>query len=89
MTILHADPCELSERDGEVYYNGEVIDLAYRDYAVWDLLDLRREGTDVGPMLTLFQQNRIISSISAGRKSGQEAEMPPPTTTSGSTSAHA
>jgi hypothetical protein len=65
MKIMHADPCELTERGGEVYYNGEAIDLAYRDYAVWDLLDLKQEGTDVGPMLTLFQQNRVISSISA------------------------
>ncbi len=52
-------------RDGDVFYNGDVVDLAYRDYAVSDLLDLRKEGTDIGPMMTLFQQNRIISSIAA------------------------
>src|SRR5207302_7336608 len=32
MKITHADPSELTVRDGEVSYNGETIDLAYRDY---------------------------------------------------------
>jgi len=65
MMLLHADPSELTQRNGEVYYNGNIVDLAYRDYAVSDLLDLQKEGADIGPMLTLFQQNRIISSITA------------------------
>lgn len=41
------------------------MDLAYRDYPVWDLIDLTREGVDVGPMRALFRQNRIISSVAA------------------------
>lgn len=65
MKILHADPSELRLRDREVYYEEERIDLAYRDYAVCDLLDLKKQGVDVEPMRALFQQNRIISSISA------------------------
>ncbi len=65
LKILHADPAELSLRDGEVCYEGEPIDLAYRDYAVADLVALENEGVDVAPMRTLFQQNRIISSITA------------------------
>jgi hypothetical protein len=66
MTIMHADPSELTLRDGEVYYAGQVVDLAYRDYAVYDLLELEREeGVDVEPMRALFTQNRVISSIGA------------------------
>jgi hypothetical protein len=65
MRLLHADPRELTLTDGEVFYEGARVDLAYRDYAVSDLLDLASEGVDVGPMRTLFEQNRIISSITA------------------------
>ncbi len=65
LKLMHADPRELTQRGGEVYYNGDVVDLAYRDYAVSDLLDLHQEGIDIEPMLTLFQQNRVISSITA------------------------
>src|SRR6516162_4220416 len=65
LKLMHADPCELTQRDGEVFYAGDKIDLVYRDYAVSDLLDLQKEGVDIGPMLTLFQQNRVISSITA------------------------
>jgi hypothetical protein len=48
-----------------VYYEGAAVDLAYRDYAVCDLIDLERSGVDVEPMRALFRQNRIISSIAA------------------------
>ncbi len=65
MRIMHADPSELTLRDGEVFYDGQVVDLAYRDYAVYDLLELERAGVDVEPMRALFKQNRVISSIGA------------------------
>ena len=55
----------LTVRGGEVYYDGAPVDLAYRDYAVCDLIDLERSGVDVEPMRALFRQNRIISSIAA------------------------
>jgi hypothetical protein len=63
--IMHADPAELSLRDGEVYYDGLCVDLAYRDYSVLDLIEIEREGTDVEPMRQLFLQNRMVSSIGA------------------------
>jgi hypothetical protein len=64
--ISHADPAELSLEGDEVYYAGSPIDLAYRDYPVYDLIDLEREeGISVEPMRTLFRQNRVISSITA------------------------
>jgi hypothetical protein len=65
LKLMHADPSELTLHGEEVCYNGDPIDLAYRDYAVCDLLDLQREGVDVTPMRTLFRQNRVISSITA------------------------
>jgi hypothetical protein len=65
LKIMHADPAELSLNNGEVYYNGDLVDLAYRDYPVCDLIDLEHEGVDVEPMRLLFRQNRIISSIAA------------------------
>jgi hypothetical protein len=65
LKVTHADPAELTLAGGQVCYEGAPIDLAYRDYAVADLLVLEKEGKDVQPMRTLFQQNRIISSIAA------------------------
>jgi hypothetical protein len=65
MRIMHADPTELTLREGEVCYEGQAIDLAYRDYSVYDLLKLEGEGADIEPMRTLFRQNRMVSSISA------------------------
>jgi len=65
MKVMHADPAELTIADGEVCYEGDAIDLAYRDYPVSDLIDLERAGVKVEPMRMLFRQNRIISSITA------------------------
>ena len=65
MKLLHADPAELTLRDGEVFYEGVNVDLAYRDYPVADLIELEMQGVNVEPMRLLFKQNRIISSIAA------------------------
>jgi hypothetical protein len=65
LTMLHADPSELTMRHGEVWYAGERVDLVYRDYSVLDLVELERDGVDVTPMRTLFRENRVISSIGA------------------------
>jgi hypothetical protein len=82
LQILHADPRELSLRDREVYYEDTQVDLAYRDYAVADLIALEKEGVDVEPMRLLFQQNRVISSITAelDQKSCWEVLTDPPFT---------
>lgn len=63
MTIMHADPAELTVEAGEVCYEGTPIDIAYRDYEIRDLLALEAAGTDVRPVRRLFKENRIISSI--------------------------
>jgi hypothetical protein len=65
LKLMHADPAELTLSKGEVCYAGDAIDLAYRDYAVSDLMDREREGVNIEPMRLLFRQNRIISSIGA------------------------
>lgn len=63
--VLHADPSELSIRGDEVTLEGRVIDLAYRDYAVEDILEIEDEGVDVSPMERLFAESRIVSTIAA------------------------
>jgi hypothetical protein len=63
--IQHADPSELTLKGDEVYYQGDAVDLVYRDYPVSDLADLARQGVDVQPMRALFKQNRVVSSIGA------------------------
>jgi hypothetical protein len=65
LTVQHADPRELALQDREVYCAGAPVDLAYRDCSVSELLKLAKEGADVEPMRALFEQNRIISSITA------------------------
>ena len=64
LKIMHADPCELSIEDGEVYYEGCVVDIAYRDYEIRDLIHLEREEkVNVDPVRLLFRENRMISSM--------------------------
>jgi hypothetical protein len=63
--VTHADPRELTLAGDEVCYEGDPIDLVYRDYPVADLIELAKQGVDVRPMRALFRQNRIISSIAA------------------------
>ncbi len=65
MKVMHADPAELTARGDEVYYDGQRVDVAYRDYQVADLLSLEKQGTNVEPMRLLFRQNRVVSSIAA------------------------
>jgi hypothetical protein len=64
LKIMHADPIELTIENGEVCYEGNAIDVAYRDYEVRDLIALNRDaGVDVEPMRKLFRENRMISSM--------------------------
>jgi hypothetical protein len=62
-TVFHADPAELVLRGGEVYYEGHVIDVAYRDYDTRDLAQQEQEGENMRAMKHLFKQNQIISSM--------------------------
>lgn len=65
LTVMHADPAELELRGGKVFYQGNLVDIGYRDYSVSDLLELQEEGVNVEPMRTLLRENRAISSIAA------------------------
>ncbi len=65
LEVLHADPSELRLVGDEVTLEGRVIDLAYRDYAVEDILEIEDEGVDVAPMERLFAENRMVSTIAA------------------------
>jgi len=64
LRILHADPRELKIEGDEVWFDGQVVDIAYRDYEVRDLVRLEREErVDVEPLRRLFRENRIVSSM--------------------------
>lgn len=65
LKVLHADPAELTIDGGEVCYQGQTIDYAYRDYSILDLIALQQSGVNVEPMRLLMRQNRMISSIAA------------------------
>jgi len=65
LTVMHADPSELTLSDGHVWHERQRVDLAYRDYGVVDLLELEAEGVDVEPMRVLLRENRMVSSIAA------------------------
>lgn len=65
LKILHADPAELRVKGDEVYYEDQVVDVGYRDYAVAEVLELAKEGVDVNAMRLLLRQNRMLSSIAA------------------------
>jgi hypothetical protein len=64
LTIMHADPAELTIEGDEVYYDGCRVDIAYRDYEIRDLAELElTEGVNLDPVRLLFRQNRMISSL--------------------------
>ncbi len=63
LKILHADPAELEIRDGEVWYGESLVDIAYRDYEVRNLLELERSGVNIAPVRQLFRENRMVSSM--------------------------
>jgi hypothetical protein len=63
LRVLHADPSELRVRGDEVMYEDTVVDVAYRDYAILDLVDLEAEGVDIEPMRRLLREDRMISSL--------------------------
>lgn len=65
LEVCHADPAELTLDGDDVRCRGKVIDVAYRDYGVVDLLDAADDGVDVAPMRALFRGNRMVSSIAA------------------------
>ncbi|HUO92439.1 MAG TPA: carboxypeptidase M32 [Rhizomicrobium sp.] len=75
LRITHADPCELEVRDGDVFHEGERVDVAYRDYEMRDLIALEKElGRPLDGMRLLFRENRVVSSLAGDldHKSGFE-----------------
>ncbi len=61
--IYHADPEELYIRNGEVYYENHMIDVAYRDYETRELADMEKQGLNVRPMKHLLRNNQMVSSM--------------------------
>lgn len=65
LKVMHADPAELEIVHGEVVYQGDRVDIGYRDYSVLDLVQLQQRGVNVEPVRLLLQQNRMMSSVAA------------------------
>jgi carboxypeptidase Taq len=64
LTIAHADPQELRVVDDEVYCGDVLIDIAYRDFELRELIAREKEtGKLLDAMRLLFRQNRVVSSI--------------------------
>jgi hypothetical protein len=61
--VYHADPAELVLRNNQVYYEGHMIDVAYRDYEVRDLAEMEKEGENVRAIKHLFKENQMVSSM--------------------------
>jgi hypothetical protein len=59
-----ADPRELSLERGDVRYRGRIIDIAYRNTELRDLIELEGRGARLAALRELFKRNQIISSIS-------------------------
>lgn len=59
-----ADPRELSLRRGEVCYRGRVIDIAYRNVELRDLIELEDRGARLPAIRELFKRNQMVSSLS-------------------------
>ncbi len=75
LSIAHADPRELTVRDGEVYCGDMRIDVAYRDYELRDIIALETElGRPLDGMRLLLRENRVVSSLAGDfdHKSGFE-----------------
>lgn len=63
LRVIHADPSEITLRNGEVCAGDEPIDLVYRGYEVRDLLTMGVGDAALEPFRILFRENRVISSI--------------------------
>jgi hypothetical protein len=62
-SVFYADPTELVLKDDEVWYEGNRVDLVYRDYSLYDLAYLNDEGGDVNAIRQLFRRNQMVSSM--------------------------
>ena len=50
-------------RDGEVWYDDTLVDIAYRDYEIRDLIALEAREWTSSPIRDAVPQNRMISSV--------------------------
>ena len=63
MMCITPIPPKLVFRNNEVYYEGHMIDVAYRDYDVRDLAEQEKEGENMRAIKHLFKQNQMVSSM--------------------------
>lgn len=58
-----ADPRELYIKEGEVYYNGEPVDVMYRNFELADIIEMERQGADLSALRLAFSKNQAVSTL--------------------------
>jgi len=63
LRTLVADPREFELRGADVTYQGEKIDLIYRDTTIQEFLEYERKGANLKALHQAFRNNQVISSM--------------------------
>jgi hypothetical protein len=63
LNVFYCDPTELRLKDDEVYFEGNRVDLLYRDYSLYDCYYIAEENGDPNVMKQLFKRNQMVSSM--------------------------
>ncbi|MBI4950136.1 MAG: hypothetical protein HY955_08340 [Deltaproteobacteria bacterium] len=58
-----ADPRELYEKRGEVWYRDTPVDIVYRNFEAREIIEMEREGGDTKGIRLAFEKNQVISSL--------------------------
>ena len=58
-----ADPRELYEKRGEVWYRDTPVDIVYRNFEAREIIEMEREGGDTRGIRLAFEKNQVISSL--------------------------
>jgi len=63
VNALLADPRELYEKRGEVWYRDTPVDIVYRNFEAREIIEMEREGGDTKGIRLAFEKNQVISSL--------------------------
>lgn len=58
-----ADPRELRIKGDEVYYKDDPVDVIYRNFELYDIVEMEAEGDDVAAIKLAFSKNQAVSSL--------------------------
>lgn len=58
-----ADPRELYVKKDDLYFNGEPVDIVYRNFEIGDIIEMEENGDNTEGVKFAFSNNRVISSL--------------------------